>query len=68
MDPGGIKCLFPEVPNTREKKSLAVFQISGKDSEESPVVVLDSGGFEGGRQVFCSGRSVIGRNACDCPR
>eukprot|EP00971_Amphidinium_carterae_P249502 4952323-Amphidinium_carterae.1 len=38
MDPGGIKCLFPEVPNTREKKSLAVFQISGEDSEESPVV------------------------------
>eukprot|EP00971_Amphidinium_carterae_P294128 5839999-Amphidinium_carterae.1 len=43
LDPEGIKCVFPEVPVAREKKNLTVSQISGENSEKSPVVVLDSG-------------------------
>eukprot|EP00971_Amphidinium_carterae_P025177 497115-Amphidinium_carterae.1 len=38
-----IICPFPEVPNTRDKKSLAVSQISGEGSTIFPVVVLDPG-------------------------
>eukprot|EP00971_Amphidinium_carterae_P149579 2965735-Amphidinium_carterae.1 len=43
MDSEWVICPFPEVPTTREKKSLSVNQLSGEDPEESPVVVLDSG-------------------------
>eukprot|EP00971_Amphidinium_carterae_P270933 5376573-Amphidinium_carterae.1 len=38
-----VKTLFPEVPNSRERKTLMVSQISGHVSVDSPVVVLDSG-------------------------